>query len=48
MMKHIILKNIKTITIDDIITFIDATVSFIDSDLAAIKAEKLISSRQNK
>ena len=46
MMKHIILKNIKTI--DDIITFIDATVSFIDSDLAAIKAEKLISSRQNK
>ena len=32
----------------NIITFIDATVSFIDSDLAAIKAEKLISSRQNK
>lgn len=42
------IKKSQDYTIDNIITFIDATVSFIDSDLAAIKAEKLISSRQNK
>ena len=42
------IKKHQDYTIDDIITFIDATVSFINSDLAAIKAEKLISSRQNK
>lgn len=42
------IKKYQDYTIDNIITFIDATVSFIDSDLAAIKAEKLISSRHNK
>ena len=32
--------------VDDLIAFIDATVSFIDSDLSALKAEVLIKSQK--